>query len=104
LYGEVLSRNEILDFLLGPDPTMDLHETQALDRAGHTYLALVYISYCGSRCVLNALNISDNNETNMIKSSQCVGIVQYLPDAFEDIGIFEDGFKSLTILRCSTEA
>jgi hypothetical protein len=44
------------------------------------------------------LDVSDPSETDMVKSPQRVGVVPYVPGAFGDIGIFEDGFKSLAVV------
>lgn len=50
------------------------------------------------RRILEELDISDASETDMVKRPQRVGIVPYIPGAFGDVGIFEDGFKSLAVV------
>jgi hypothetical protein len=44
------------------------------------------------------LDVSDASETDMVKSLQRVGVVPYVLGAFGDVGIFEDRFKSLTVV------
>src|SRR5438105_3918462 len=78
--GEDVSGHEALD-LLGPDPTMNLHEPELqveLDRLIQpAYIRLV----ASTRRILEKLDVSDASETDTVKSPQRVGVIPYVPGA-----------------------
>ena len=47
--------------------------------------------------------IPSDLKTDLVKSPQRVGVVPYISDAFENIDIFKNGFKSLAIVWCRGE-
>ena len=57
-----------------------------------------------TRRILEELDVSDTNETDAVKTPQRVRAVSYVPGALRNVGIFEDRFKSRTIVRRRDES
>jgi hypothetical protein len=96
--GEDVSGHEALHLLLGPDPKIELHESEpqvALDSLIETlYICLI----AWARRVLKQLNVRDACKAHAVESPQRVGVVADVLDTFGDVGIFEDRLESLAAL------